>query len=141
MTALAVRERRDLEADPAAVWSLVADPERIGEWAPVKFVGWMGTNLPAVGQAFFVSVWGRPPIRLEIDEWEAGRRFRCGVDRPDGVLQVLVDTTVMSDGVRSGLELRFGGDVSPVRGVAYGVVLRHLFRRALNGASRSLRGG
>ncbi|NNF63846.1 MAG: SRPBCC family protein [Acidimicrobiia bacterium] len=138
MAGVSVRERRDLDADPAAVWALVADPERIAEWAPVVFVGWMGTNLPAVGQAFFISWLTDGARRFEIDEWEAGRRFRCVVDRPAGHFEVLVDTTVVSGGPRSSLELRFAGEYGLVSSWLRASVIRMLFKRALRGAAREL---
>jgi hypothetical protein len=81
-----VRDGRLLEGvDPAAVWTLVADPSRIGEWAGVRAVGYMGTELPAAGQVVFVAgrwVPARRARRVEILTWEAGHRYRCGL--PDG---------------------------------------------------------
>ena len=138
MAGVSVRERRDLDADPAAVWVLVADPERIAEWAPVVFVGWMGTNLPAVGHAFFVSWLTAGARRFEIDEWEAGRRFRCLVDRPAGHFEVLVHTRLVSEGPRSSLELRFAGEYGLLASWLRASVIRMLFKRALRGAAREL---
>lgn len=72
---------RVLEADPARVWMLVADPSRVGEWAAVATVGYMGTELPREGQVVFVRTrrWQRPAAarRIEVEEWEAGARYRC----------------------------------------------------------------
>ncbi len=74
-------------ADPATVWALVADPERVAEWAPVRFVGWMGREVPDVGQAFFVTLDKHADpstaLRLEIVEWVAGHSYRCAIGPPD----------------------------------------------------------
>ena len=70
-----------LAADPAQVWMLVADPSRVGEWAALETIGYMGTELPRQGQVLFVRTrrWQRPAAarRVEVEEWEAGSRYRC----------------------------------------------------------------
>ena len=72
---------RVLEADPARVWMLVADPARVDEWAAVATVGFMGTELPKSGQVVFVCTrrWQRrgSARRVEIEDWEAGARYSC----------------------------------------------------------------
>lgn len=74
---------RVVDADPARVWALVADPMRAGEWAGVATVGYMGTELPKTGQVVFVrSRRWRPRSRtrrVEVQEWEAGSRYRCEI--------------------------------------------------------------
>ncbi len=45
---------RVFDADPANVWAMIADPSRVGEWAGVVMVGYMGTELPKVGHNLFV---------------------------------------------------------------------------------------
>lgn len=76
-------ERMYPDVDPALVWALVADPERAGEWAAVTTVGYMGTELPEVGQAVFVRTarW-QPPSRarrVEVESWNAGSGYTCRV--------------------------------------------------------------
>lgn len=75
---------RVLAVDPTAVWALVADPARVGEWAAVTTVGYMGTELPKTGQAVFVrtSRWQKADNarRIEIEAWEAGAGYRCVVE-------------------------------------------------------------
>ncbi len=72
---------RVLEADPAQIWTLVADPGRVGEWAAVETVGFMGSELPKTGHVVFVRTrrWQRPSRarRIEVEQWEAGSRYRC----------------------------------------------------------------
>ncbi|MDJ0498063.1 MAG: SRPBCC family protein [Acidimicrobiia bacterium] len=72
---------RVLGTDPARVWMLVADPARIGEWAAIATVGFMGTELPQSGHVVFVRTrrWQRPKSarRIEIEEWEAGAGYSC----------------------------------------------------------------
>jgi uncharacterized protein YndB with AHSA1/START domain len=78
---------RVIAADPTQVWALVADPMRVGEWAPFEVVGYMGTELPKRGQIVFLRTrWWRPGSRerrVEVQEWEAGTMYRCEV-QPDG---------------------------------------------------------
>ena len=72
---------RIVEADPARVWMLVADPARVGEWAAVATVGFMGTELPKSGQVVFVRTrrWqrSRSARRVEVEEWDAGAGYSC----------------------------------------------------------------
>ena len=78
---------RVINADPALVWALVADPMRVGEWAPFEVVGYMGTELPKRGQIVFLRTrrWrpGSRQRRVEVQEWEAGTMYRCEM-QPDG---------------------------------------------------------
>lgn len=76
-------ERMYPGVDPARVWALVADPERAGEWAAVTTVGYMGTELPDVGQAVFVRTARWQPAararRVEVEAWHAGSGYTCRV--------------------------------------------------------------
>ena len=67
------------------MWALIADPGRVGEWAAVTAVGYMGTELPRVGQAVFVktSRWQTEnrARRVVIDAWDAGTGYRCSIER------------------------------------------------------------
>ena len=60
---------------------LVADPARVGEWAAVGTVGFMGTELPKSGHVVFVRTrrWQRPKSarRIEVKEWDAGTGYSC----------------------------------------------------------------
>jgi len=81
LTCAAERMYRDV--DPALVWALVADPERAGEWAAVTTVGYMGTELPEVGQAVFVRTARWQPAsrarRVEVASWIAGSGYTCRI--------------------------------------------------------------
>jgi hypothetical protein len=83
VTGVVVRDGRLLEGvAPSAVWALVANPSRVGEWAGRRAVGYMGTELPSVGQVVFVAgrlVPDRRARRVEILAWEAGHRYQCGL--------------------------------------------------------------
>ncbi len=72
---------RVIDLDPTRVWALVADPARLGEWAGVVTVGYMGTELPQPGQRVFVrSRLGPFPgrqHRIEIESWQAGSAVSC----------------------------------------------------------------
>ena len=70
---------RVIPIDPARVWSLLGDPSRLGEWAGVRLVGYMGTELPRPGQSAFVrrKLLGRRSDRVEIESWVAGERIAC----------------------------------------------------------------
>lgn len=122
MSRLIVRDGRLMRgADPSAVWALVADPERISEWAPVHQVGFMGTELPAVGHAFFVTLRkSRQPadaLRFEIVEWEAGHRYRCtiqGSRLAEGErIDIIVTSEVDAGRPAANFELRYAADVPP----------------------------
>jgi len=75
---------RVISADPTRVWALVADPARVGEWSAIEAVGYLGTELPKVGQIVFVRTrrWQSPTRarRVEIEAWDAGSSYRCNVE-------------------------------------------------------------
>jgi len=82
--AIAVSAEQVIDADPTRIWALVADPARLGEWAGVATVGYMGTELPKPGQRVFVKARrgflpGRRH-RVEIKTWQAGSAVTCTVD-------------------------------------------------------------
>ena len=69
---------RVLETDPAAVWALIANPERLREWAGVEMVGYMGTEMPRPGQNVFIKRRrGSEERRAEIESWDAGTGISC----------------------------------------------------------------
>jgi uncharacterized protein YndB with AHSA1/START domain len=74
---------RVIDSDPTRVWALVADPARLGEWAGVGIVGYMGTELPKKGQHVFVKGKLGPfsgrQHKVEIESWQAGSAVSCVV--------------------------------------------------------------
>lgn len=114
-------------SDPSAVWALVADPERVAEWAPVHQVGFMGTELPQVGHSFFVTLRKKTEpagaMRFEITEWEAGHRYRCTIQGSRLVdneqIDVIVTSEVDEGRPAANFELRYSADApawhAPIR--------------------------
>lgn len=147
MARVVARDGRLLEGvDPSAVWALVANPARVGEWAGVRTVGYMGTELPDVGQAVFVAnrlFPTRRARRVEILEWEAGHRYRCGM--PDGRAAserrfgVVVTAEVEPEGASARLAIEYVAEVgSWLANVWRGGAVRRL-RRMLDRVERVLR--
>lgn len=110
---VAGKAERVLAVDPTAVWALVADPARVGEWAGVATVGYMGTELPKTGQAVFVRTrrWQRSDKarRVEIESWEAGTGYRCRVERSNArspmLFEVSIKPEVSADGIATRIRL------------------------------------
>lgn len=77
-TVISIAERL-IDADPTRVWALLANPERVADWAAVTMVGYLGTELPQTGQSVFVQGRGRraKPKRVEIESWDAGAGIKC----------------------------------------------------------------
>ena len=104
---------RVLDADPTRVWALIADPERVGEWAGVTMVGYMGTGLPKTGQSVFVRSkrWGRltKTRRIEIEGWDAGAGVRCRIHSAGGGAGMRFDMAikpqVTNDGIATKVRL------------------------------------
>ena len=125
---------RILPADPARVWMLVADPARVGEWAAVDTVGYMGTELPKQGQVIFVRTrrWQRPAAarRIEVEEWEAGSRYRCALPASrlvtEATFEVEMHPEPSGDRVATRIKLMQRMDATPA---AAGVVSRLVDRR------------
>ena len=123
---------RVIDADPTLVWSLVADPERIAEWAGFELVGYMGTELPSPGHNVFV-VPKRPlyrgrPRRVEIEAWDAGSGIKCVVHtepEPTG-FELTIHSVVESDAILTRVRLvqRFH-----VPAAARGIALRWVEHR------------
>jgi hypothetical protein len=130
-------ERRIEGRDAANVWTLVADLSRFGEWFPVHRATSMTGDLPQVGNIIFATVGRRSDpadaIRLEVCEWEAGRRFACDVRGLPGIKEGLF--TVEVDGVASdaaAVILRFVGEGDGVSARISGYEIARRFRGALN---------
>jgi hypothetical protein len=138
MAHIVVRDERRFERrDAAELWTLVADLSRFGEWFPVHSATSMTGDLPQVGNIIFVAVGLRSDpanaVRLEVCEWEAGRRFACEVRGLPGI-----DTGVFSvevDGAASAgakVALRFVGEGDSMSGRISGYEIGRRFRGALN---------
>jgi len=122
MAPIVVRDQRTYgDRDPAGTWAQVADLSRFAEWFPVRRATPMTGTLPEVGNIIFVSV-GRihdpeRAIRLEVIEWEAGRRYVCEVRQAPGVEAGRFIVAV--DGTPSGgttVMLSFVGEATGVAG-------------------------
>lgn len=118
---LVAMAERVLDVDPARVWALLADPERVGEWAGVTVIGYMGTELPQSGQSVFVrsARWRRlaRTRRVEIEAWDAGASVRCLVhsDRSASVVgfEVSIHPEVTHDGIATTVRLVQRMEVAP----------------------------
>lgn len=130
-------ERRIDGRDVAEIWAQVADLSRFGEWFPVHTATPMTGEVPQVGNIIFLSIGRRrdpaDAIRLEVCEWEAGRRFACEVREVPGMAEGVF--TVEVEGSASGgtnVMLRFVGEGDAVSGRISGLEIGRRFRRALN---------
>jgi hypothetical protein len=138
MARIVVRDERRIEGrDAAEIWSLVADLSRFGEWFPVHRATSMTGDVPQVGNIIFVTIGRRTDpadaVRLEVCEWEAGRRFSCEVRGLPGIEEGLFSVEV--DGPPSGgatVILRFVGESDGVSGRISGYEIGRRFRGALN---------
>ena len=125
---------RVLGSDPAQVWALMADPARVGEWAPLEVVGYMGTELPKSGQIVFLRTrrW-RPRSRerrVEVEEWEAGSRYRCEISTEAGsaiCFEVFVTPEVTGGAIATRIRLKQRMEVA----AAPSALLRRLVSRQL----------
>jgi hypothetical protein len=147
VSSFVVREGSWLDGvDSASLWALVADPRRIGEWTPLQFVGYMGKELPEVGNAFFAGLPRTSPrqsLRFEFTTWEAGRRYRCSVSGGRLLRGVAVATSVIGEvsegAVTTRLDLEFGADLPAVlRPIATAWASR-LLRKAIDRAESGSR--
>ena len=138
MARIVVRDDRRIEdRDAAEIWAQVADLSRFGEWFPVKHATSMTGELPQVGNIIFVTIGRRSDpadaVRLEVSEWEAGRRFACDVREVPGIDEGLFSVEV--DGAASGgatVILRFVGETDGMSGRFSGYEIARRFRGALN---------
>jgi len=138
MARIVVRDERSIEGrDAAEIWTLVADLSRFGEWFPVHNAISMTGDVPQVGNIIFVTIGRRSDpadaIRLEVCEWEAGRRFACEVRELPGIDQGLFSVEV--EGAPSGgstVILRLVGERDGVAGRISGYEIGRRFRGALN---------
>ncbi len=127
--------------DPAAVWVLVADPERLEEWTPVKAVDW-GGDLPEVSDVIRASIRvavRERELRCVIADWQAGHLWRWrveGFDRLDEAEMLCSVSSIVEEGVPTAeVEVRFRATGSgPMAWVARRSAERRL-RRALRDLS------
>lgn len=126
---------RVIYADPTRVWALVADPARVGEWAAAEAVGYLGTELPKVGQIVFVRTrrWqsATRARRVEIEAWDAGSSYRCKVEigrvATSISFELRVTPEVTGDGVVSRVRLSQRMELPPL----YVPLLRRYVSRQL----------
>jgi hypothetical protein len=138
MAPIVLRDQRTYgDRDPAGMWAEVADLSRFGEWFPVRQATSMTGTVPQVGNIIFAFV-GRThdpehAIRLEVTEWEAGRRFVCEARQIPGVERGRF--TVEVDGTPSGettVKLSFVGEASGLVGRLSGYQISRRMRGALD---------
>ena len=126
--------------DPASVWALVADPARLGEWTPLTLVGYMGTELPSVGNAFFAKWHQRDAdaaaLRFEFVEWVAGRSYRCALSdarfATEREVEVRVHSVLEDDGAHTRVQVLHRADVAGWAATAYRAAAERRIRRALD---------
>lgn len=111
---------RVIDADPSRVWALVADPARLGEWAGVVAVGYMGTELPKPGHRVFVrtrrGIFPGRRHRVDIETWEAGSAVSCVVDadRAPTRFKVVIHPHVEHDQITTRVRLEQRCEVLPL---------------------------
>ncbi len=126
-------------ADPATVWALVADPARVSEWTPLRLVGRVGTELPAVGNVFSATRHRRSAepeaTRFQFVEWNAGRSYRCAMSEgglaTDREIEVRVHAVLEDDGAHTTVQLIHRADVPAWAAPAYRFVAERRIERAL----------
>lgn len=137
MARIVVRDQRTIEGrDAAEIWTQVADLSRFGEWFPVHSATSLMGEVPQVGNIIFVSIGRRSDpadaVRLEVVEWDAGRRFTCDVREIPGIGEGLFSVEV--DGAPSGgatVILRFVGEGEGMPGQISRYEIGRRFRGAL----------
>lgn len=138
MAHIVVREERTIERrDAAGVWALVADLSRFGEWFPVRRAISMTGDVPQVGNMIFLTLGRRSDptsaIRLEVREWEAGRRFECDVRELPGIEEGRFSVSVTGPpGGAATVSLGFIGKGDGVTARLSGFEIGRRFRRALD---------
>jgi hypothetical protein len=138
MARILVSDERRIEGRGAAeIWAQVADLSRFGEWFPVRNATSMTGDVPEVGNIIFVTIGRRndpaDAVRLEVCEWEAGRRFACEVRELPGIDEGLFSVEV--EGAASGgatVILRFVGEGEGLSCRVSGYEIGRRFRGALN---------
>jgi len=134
--AIEAREFPDLEA--SVVWTVVADPSRLGAWFPLTVLAG-GDREPGPGADARVS-WRRrrrpeSAWRVVVTEWDAGASYRCRIEGIPGLrdtrLAVRVETRPAGTGTR--VVLRFEGRASgTARATLYRAEARRRLRRSLS---------
>jgi len=138
MAQIVVRDERRIERrDAAEVWTLVADLSRFGEWFPVHQAMSMTGDVPQVGNIIFLSLSRRSDpksaIRLEVREWEAGRRFECDVREVPGIEEGRFSVSVTGPAGGAALvNLSFVGEGDGIAARISGFEIGRRFRGALD---------
>lgn len=122
--------------DPAEVWAVVADLDRLDRWLPVHVSGAMAGEMPSVGNVVFVSFRrGADPaesIRLRVTEWEAGTRYACEVLGVPGIDDAAFEVRVVGDAPgEARVRLSFTGDADGVTGRVAAFEISRRLRLAL----------
>jgi carbon monoxide dehydrogenase subunit G len=133
-----------IDADPSRVWALVADPERLREWAGVVTVGYMGTELPKPGQRVFVRsriglLRGRQR-RVEIESWKAGSAVSCALDGRSTPTRfdLRIEPEMRPQRIATQIRLDVHAEVSAWAEVAAGWWIEMRLRRMLNRIARTV---
>ena len=118
------------------MWAQVADLSRFGEWFPVHQATSMTGDVPQVGNIIFLSIGRRSDpasaVRLEVSEWEAGRRFACDVREVPGIEEGRFSVTVTGPpGGAATVNLSFVGDGDGLVARLSGFEIGRRFRCAL----------
>ena len=138
MAHIVVRDERTIERrDAAEVWTQVADLSRFGEWFPAHQATSMTGDVPQVGNIIFLSLSRRSDptsaIRLEVREWEAGRRFACDVREIPGIDEGRFSVSVTGPAGGAALVTRsFVGEGDGIAARVSGFEIGRRFRGALD---------
>lgn len=122
--------------DPAEVWAVVADLDRLDRWMPVHVSGAMAGEMPSVGNIVFVShrrgVDPADGIRLRVTEWEAGTRYACEALGVPGIDDGTFEVRVVGDAPgEARVQLSFTGDAEGVAGRVAAFEISRRLRLAL----------
>ena len=128
------------------MWALVADPGRIGEWTFLHLVGYMGTELPVVGNAFFAKQAKRAAdesaARFEFVEWVAGRQYRCAMSPTrwagEREVEVRLHSELEDDGAHSRVQLIHRAEVPTWLASSYRMAAERQIRKVLAKLARRL---
>lgn len=140
--AVACRAERVIDADPSRVWALVADPERLRDWAGVVTVGYMGTELPKPGQRVFIRsrFAGMPgrQRRVEIESWRAGSAVSCALETRSTPTRfdLKIEPEIGAERIATRVRLAVYAEVSVWLDVVGGWWIETRLRRMLNRIAR-----
>ena len=138
-----IEGERLVEAEPAAVWSVLSDFHRVDRWAPrVKRVVPLGPAASGLGMARRCDIRGLGHVDEVVNVWEDGRRlgYRVTPVGPIGASQSLWELQPDgTDGTRVRLQLDYDVRFGAFGELLHVAVLRRLLERALPDALALLR--